>query len=182
MLHHPLVERWRPRLRFYAYTFYPDAPYSDLALDEFTDRPVWCEDYMLAICWWESRGKPRAHSTKVYDDPWRQASGLYQHMPRYWDYRVGMTIGDLVDADVYPKWTTHKHAYQPLPIRGRWTGRLKPVGIFHPIANIAVAAWLWGEQGYQAWSVTHQTGPNGVTPSEWGPEWRFDFQTLRYVR
>ena len=36
----------------------------------------------------ESRGDPYAHNTDVYSNPADQASGLMQHMPRYWDDRA----------------------------------------------------------------------------------------------
>lgn len=60
-------------------------------------------------------------------DPWSKnkysgASGLFQHMPRYWSERSAKA-----------GW-------------GGWS-------IFNPEANVAVAAWLWGQTGtWQHWS------------------------------
>ena len=45
-------------------------------------------DTFMRVMHCESRGNPLAHNTAVYDNPKDQASGLMQHMPRWWDERV----------------------------------------------------------------------------------------------
>lgn len=45
-------------------------------------------DTFMRVMHCESRGDPNAHNTFVYDNPKDQASGLMQHMPRWWDDRV----------------------------------------------------------------------------------------------
>ncbi len=45
-------------------------------------------DTFMRVMHCESRGDPYAHNTAVYDNPKDQASGLMQHMPRWWDDRA----------------------------------------------------------------------------------------------
>lgn len=45
-------------------------------------------DTFMRVMFCESRGDPLAHNTDVYSNPKDQASGLMQHMPRWWDYRA----------------------------------------------------------------------------------------------
>ena len=54
----------------------------------------------------ESLGNPKAHNTSVYTNPKDQASGLMQHMPRYWKQRaeaIGWPQADIFDpiANIY---------------------------------------------------------------------------------
>ena len=44
-------------------------------------------DTFMRVLHCESRGDPNAHNTVVYENPKDQASGLMQHMPRWWDDR-----------------------------------------------------------------------------------------------
>lgn len=76
---------------------------------------VWFEentDAALSVMWCESRGNPEAQH------PGSGAAGLFQHLPRYWEYRTGLALG--YQAEVYPH-------------------------IFNPQLNIEVAAWLSDE-------------------------------------
>jgi len=45
-------------------------------------------DTFMRVLHCESRGDPNALNDGVYDNPKDQASGLMQHMPRWWDDRV----------------------------------------------------------------------------------------------
>ena len=45
-------------------------------------------DTFMRVLHCESRGDPDAFNNVVYDNPLDQASGLMQHMPRWWDERA----------------------------------------------------------------------------------------------
>ena len=89
-----VVERWRPLVEIY-----------------FNPGDV---EWALRIVACESGGYPNAKN------PTSSASGLFQHLARYWDGR-SKTAG--------------------------WAG----ASIWDPEANIAVAAWLLGENGKASW-------------------------------
>lgn len=46
------------------------------------------QDTFMRVMACESRGRPDAHNTYVYDEPGKQASGLMQHLPVYWSDRA----------------------------------------------------------------------------------------------
>ena len=62
------------------------APIVELALDAYGIPEEF--DTFMRVMHCESRGDPNAHNTFVYDNPKDQASGLMQHMPRWWDDRA----------------------------------------------------------------------------------------------
>lgn len=66
------VDRWEPLVTHIAEMYD--------AVDEV--------DTFMRVMHCESRGDPYAHNTYVYDNPKDQASGLMQHMPRWWEDRV----------------------------------------------------------------------------------------------
>ena len=66
------VEQWRPLVY---------EALEDYGIPEQTDT-------FLRVMQCESMGLTTAHNTNVYSDPKDQASGLMQHMPRYWDNRA----------------------------------------------------------------------------------------------
>ena len=67
----PLVDRWYP-----------------LVYEALEDYGVEDQiDTFMRVMNCESRGDPNAHNTVVYSNPLDQASGLMQHMPRWWDER-----------------------------------------------------------------------------------------------
>ena len=84
------VERWRP-----------------LVQEALEDYNIGHEtETFLRVMHCESLGLPDAHNTSVYINPKDQASGLMQHMPRYWDNRaeaIGWPEADIFDpiANVY---------------------------------------------------------------------------------
>ncbi len=105
--HHPAdVERWRPLVvRHWTQTGQP-------------------ADYTLSVMWAESRGNPNAVNSTY------GASGLFQHLPGYWQARSAAA---------------------------GWAG----ADIMEPETNIAVAAWLFGQQGWGAWEATGTWPPDG---------------------
>ncbi len=84
------VERWRP-----------------LVQEALEDYNIGHEtETFLRVMTCESLGRPDAHNTSVYINPKDQASGLMQHMPRYWDNRaeaIGWPQADIFDpiANIY---------------------------------------------------------------------------------
>ncbi len=72
-------------------------------------------DRALCIMSYESGGNELAKN------PRSSASGLFQHLARYWPERSA---------------------------KAGWAG----ADIFDPTANVAVAAWLWGQGGWWHWS------------------------------
>ena len=128
---HPVeVERWRRPMRRYWKALHPG-------------RAWFGVDYMLFLMWHESRGDPAAVNM-TYSDPGQQASGLMQHKPVYWDYRIDSVFLDLEPHGIREAWMDDKDGWPP--------------DIFDPRANIAAAVWLYGEQGWAAWSPS-QTFP-----------------------
>ena len=84
------VERWRPLVQE--------------ALDDYNIGHE--TETFLRVMTCESLGRPDAHNTSVYINPKDQASGLMQHMPRYWDNRaeaIGWPEADIFDpiANIY---------------------------------------------------------------------------------
>ena len=69
-------------------------------------------DVAMRVLHCESRGYPNAHNDRVYENPKDQASGLFQHMPRWWDHRVE---------------------------QNNLTGH---ADIFNPFYNVWISAWL----------------------------------------
>ena len=53
--------------------------------DEWDRQDV---DVAMRVLHCESKGDPNALNDRVYENPKDQASGLMQHMPRYWDDRA----------------------------------------------------------------------------------------------
>jgi hypothetical protein len=166
---HPTeIARWEKPVRYYAEALeierHPDCPDLD-----------WWANYFLFIMWHESRGKWYAHNT-LYDDPWRRASGLMQHLPKYWEGeesgtgvdRVGGTIKALENVGLNKRWMRHKKIRSALPVHNT-AGQQRRVGIFNPYANIATAVWLWKQQGWGAWTPSKTHPPeNYMTPSAAG--------------
>lgn len=135
----------------------------------------WIVGYMVPMAWFESRGNWWAVNQKVYTDPWRQAAGVFQHMPSYWSGlspnrtsgRVESTIRHLRAAGVNEAWMDDPKVLEPLPAYAREDRT--PTGILHPRANIAVAAYLFGLQGPGAWSPSRSVWrPENYRPGVWG--------------
>ena len=78
-------------------------------------------DTFMRVMHCESRGDPYAHNTAVYDNPKDQASGLMQHMPRWWDHRVE---------------------------QNNLTGH---ADIFNPFYNVWISAWLVDKYSWEHW-------------------------------
>ena len=141
--HPPAVERWRRPMRRYWKALHPD-------------EAAFGVDYMLFLMWHESRGNPEALNL-TYSNPGQQASGLMQHKPVYWEYRIDRTVDALWGAGVKEQWMYEDGLFVWFPILDD-EENYEPVGIFHPQANIAASAWLYGEQGWAAWAPS-QTFP-----------------------
>jgi len=121
----------------------------------------WIVGYMVPMAWFESRGNPNAVNRRVYADPMRQAAGVYQHMPVYWDGRVESTIRLLRRAGLSDVWMDDPQVSDPLPTE-------PGTGILHLAANVAVAAYLFGIQGPGAWSPSRTIWkPENFQPDTW---------------
>ena len=80
--------------------------------------PAWAVEAAMRVIYCETQPKWDPNSL----NPYSGASGLFQHMPRYWASRSSAA---------------------------GWPG----ADIFDPEANVAVAAWLWGQtRTWQHWS------------------------------
>ena len=106
-----------------------DGPYPDRTqVWEPLVTYVWNEwdradvDVAMRVLHCESRGDFRALNSSVYADPLDQASGLFQHMPRWWDYRVGEN------------------------------GLTGYADIFDPFYNVWISAWLVHNYSWDHWS------------------------------
>lgn len=119
-MHSTTVERWRTLVEQYW---------------THVGEPV---DYVLQVMWAESRGLAAACNMAS------GAAGLFQHLPKYWEWR-------------------HREA------RRWWAERdvTVPAGdnIYDPELNIAVAAWLFTQQGWGAWSATAQYPKTSWSPA-----------------
>ena len=143
--HPETVERWRAPMRRYWKALHPD-------------QAAFGVDYMLFLMWHESRGNPAVHNITAYpDDPGQQASGLMQHKPVYWLYRLSETIEALRAAGISERWMDRTESFIRFPVLDDAVYR--EIGIFHPKANMAAAVWLYGEQGWQAWSPSQMFPP-----------------------
>lgn len=154
--------RWtEPLLRRYLTPLYPDHG------NHYTSYDFeWIVGWMSRLAWYESRGKWNAVNRVVYTDPWRQASGVFQHLPRYWSAlsqldegspvrgapgRCELTVAALTGEGLWEPWMDTA-ALHPLPAGVR-------MGILDPSANVAVAVWLFGQQGPLAWSPAKSLWP-----------------------
>lgn len=178
--HHPIIEGLRLIVRRHADAL--DLESHHTAVNPDTGSDQWCEDYFLTIAWFESHATWHARNLRAYpDDPYRQASGFYQHMPMYWAghgdidgnsagvRRAQWAASAFEVAGFSRPWMDHALRDAELPVYRTWPPiRQKRVGIFGE-ANIGVAVWLWTQQGYGAWSVTSPTNPGltGIEPAAW---------------
>jgi hypothetical protein len=114
--------------------------------------------WMMGLAYYESRGNPDAINRRVYDDPWLQARGTFQHMPKYWSGRspdrtrgrleYTITTAGRLGVDL-----SHLQQYDdPLATE---TG----LGILNPTANIYVAAYVFDLSGPLAWSPARTVWP-----------------------
>ena len=69
----------------------------------------------------------------------------------------------LKEAGVNERWMDWEDMYIDFPV-----GDDEPKGVFHPRANMAAAVWLWGEQGWQAWSPSQELPPAEYEPPKPG--------------
>ena len=128
--HSHLVERWSADVDQYRKIL---APETDLG-------------YWLQLMWGESAGDPDAEHFKSH------ASGLYQHLPQYWDNRFQATVNALKSAGVNHRWMRKKQTP------------------FHPKANIAVAMRLYKFQGYGAWTASLRFPAGSYDENVWWVE------------
>jgi hypothetical protein len=131
------------------------------------DQAAFGVDYMLFLMWHESRGDPSAHNQTACSDPWHQASGLMQQKPVYWLWRIAEAVDDLRLAGLRERWMDRDGLFLALPVLND-EENYEPVGIFHPQANIAASAWLFGEQGWPAWSPSQSFPPEEYEPPKPG--------------
>lgn len=164
--HAPLVERWRGVIDRYAAVIVPDE----------WETGAFDTDYALTVVYHESGGSPLAHNQHAYpDDPDRQASGLWQHFPVYWESRIRAAVQALEAAGLHPEWMDSPHLYSDRPTFGE-RGLLR-VGMFSGQASTAAAlvAWKWAYrtslEGWRPWVVTHSTRPGrSLTPQDYGED------------